>query len=125
MDKTTKSIEDYLEAIYLIQQKKGTVRVRDVAECLSVKLPSVTGALKKLTQKGFVKHTLYGEIQLTESGKEIGMKTWEKHQLLYALLHEVFGISESTAYKEACLIEHIISQETENKIKQFIEKHQK
>ncbi len=122
-DKTTRSIEDYLEAIYLIKQKKQTVRVIDVAKCLSVKLPSVTGALKRLSEKGFVIHTSYGEIELTEKGKQIGKETWEKHKLLFTLLHKVLGVSEGTAYKEACLIEHLISKETEEKIKQFLEKH--
>ncbi len=122
-NKTTKSSEDYLETIYLIKQKKRIVRVIDVARCLSVTLPSVTGALKKLSEKGLVKHTSYGEIELTENGEKIAKETWEKHKLLFALLHDIIGISENTAYKEACLIEHFISKETEEKIKQFLKRH--
>jgi len=122
-DKTTKSTEDYLEAIYLIKRKKQTVRVIDVAKCLSVKLPSVTGAIKKLNEKGFVIHTSYGEIELTEKGEQIGKETWKKHKLLFSLLHNILGVSEDTAYKEACLIEHLISEETEEKLKQFLEKY--
>ncbi len=122
-NKTTKSTEDYLEAIYLIKQKRQTVRVINVAKCLSVKLPSVTGALKKLSEKGFVIHTSYGEIELTEKGEQIGKETWEKHKLLFTLLYDILGVSEDTAYKEACLIEHLISKETEEKLKQFLEKH--
>ncbi len=118
--KQTKSTEDYLEAIYVLSQKNNQVRVKSIAEFLSVKPPSVTGALKKLANNGYVEHTPYGGVRLTGKGKEIGKAVWEKHRLLFLLLHKVLHVSEERAFKEACLIEHCISNETKEKIKAFL-----
>ncbi len=118
--KQTKSTEDYLEAIYVLSQKNRPVRVKSIAEFLSVKPPSVTGALKKLASNGYVEHTPYGGVMLTDKGKKLGESVWEKHRLLFSLLHDVLHVSEEEAFKEACLIEHCISNETKEKIKAFL-----
>ena len=123
--KETKSIQDYLEAIYVLSQENETVHVKDIASFLSVKLPSVTGVLKKLSKNGYVKHTPYGGVTLTPKGEAIGRETWEKHKLLFTLLQDIFGVSRDIAYKEACLMEHCISKETEDKIQKFLEKQKK
>jgi DtxR family Mn-dependent transcriptional regulator len=120
--KRTKGVEDYLEAIYVVSKTKHNVRIKDIARFLSVKLPSVTEAVQRLLEEGFVEHTPYGEVLLTTKGKEIGRVTWDKHQLIYKLLKDVLHVSEGNAFKEACLIEHNISEETKGKIKDFIYK---
>jgi DtxR family Mn-dependent transcriptional regulator len=121
--KHTKGIEDYLEAIYVLTNKKSVVRIKNIAEFLSVKLPSVTEAVQRLLDDGFVKHTPYGEVILTDRGRKIGKVTWDKHQLVQEFFKDVLGVSDSVAFKEACLIEHSISEETKSKIKEFMEKH--
>lgn len=123
--KHTKGVEDYLEAIYVLASKKDVVRVKNIAEFLSVKLPSVTEAVKRLLEAGFVSHTPYGEVTLTKKGKEIGKVTWDKHQLIYEFLKDILGVSDAVAFKEACIIEHSISEETKAKIKDFIDKNRK
>ncbi len=120
--KETKSIEDYLEAIYVLSKEKKIVRVKDIAEFLSVKPPSVTGALKKLSSGGYIDHSPYGGVVLKPKGEKIGKETWEKHKLIFALLNGVLGVSKENAFKEACLIEHCISEETKEKIEQFLKK---
>jgi len=121
--KHTKGVEDYLEAIYVLSNEKGNVRVKDIADFLSVKLPSVTEAVQRLQEDSFVKHTPYGEVILTDKGSKIGSVTWDKHQLIYEFLKKVIGVSDAVAFKEACLIEHSISEETKGKIKDFMGKH--
>jgi DtxR family Mn-dependent transcriptional regulator len=123
--KHTKGVEDYLEAIYVLSNEKENVRIKDIADFLSVKLPSVTEAIQRLQEEGLVQHTPYGEVVLTNKGKNIGIITWDKHQLVYKFLRDVLGVSDSVAFKEACLIEHSISEETKGKIKDFIETYKK
>jgi DtxR family Mn-dependent transcriptional regulator len=123
--KHTKGVEDYLEAIYVLSNEKENVRIKDIADFLSVKLPSVTEAIQRLQEEGLVQHTPYGEVVLTNKGKKIGIITWDKHQLVYKFLKDVLGVSDSVAFKEACLIEHSISEETKGKIKDFIETYKK
>ncbi len=120
--KETKSIEDYLEAIYLLSKEKDKVRVKDIANFLSVKPPSVTGALKKLALYGYIEHLPYRGIILKPKGEKIGKSTWEKHKLIFIFLNDVLKVSKEKAYKEACLIEHCISNETKVKIEKFLEK---
>ncbi len=120
--KKTKGIEDYLEAIYVLSREKDGVKVSNIAKFLAVKLPSVTEAVDKLTKEGLVEHTNYGSVHLTEKGLAIGRETWDKHQILFTFLKDVLGVSEVSAFKEACLMEHAISSETRNKIKEYLKK---
>ncbi len=123
--KETKSTEDYLEAIYVLSQNGKIVHVKDIAQFLSVKLPSVTEALRRFIKSGYIEHIPYGGVILKENGKKIGKETWGKHKLIFSLLKDVLGISEEVAFKEACLMEHYISAETEEKIKEFLKKQKK
>jgi len=120
--KLTKSIEDYLEAIYILSLKEKDIRMKDIAEFASVKLPSATEAINKLIKNGYVEHSPYGDVTLTKKGEKIGKEIWNKHQILYKFLKEVLGVSQDKAFREACLIEHFISDETREKLKKFIEK---
>ena len=120
--RNAKGIEDYLEAIYLLGLKSRPVRVKDIAQFLEVKPPSVTEALARLALEGLIEHSPYGEVQLTTQGRKTGRVTWRKHQLLFKFLREVLGVSEELAFKEACLLEHDISEETKGKIKEFLNK---
>ena len=120
--KETKSIEDYLEAIYVISQNNNVARVKDIAKFLSVKPPSVTGALRKLAKGEYIEHIPYGGVKLKPKGERIGKETWEKHKLIFSLLNNILGVTKEEAYREACLIEHCISNETKEKIKEFLGK---
>ncbi|BAL81590.1 metal-dependent transcriptional regulator [Caldisericum exile] len=116
----TKSIEDYLEAIFVVREQKGYVRVKDIADLLNVKLPSVTEIIKKMQESGLIEHTPYGEIKLTEIGENVGRNVWQKHKALYEFLKDYLKVDDDTAFKEACLIEHSVSQDTIEKLKEFL-----
>ncbi|MGB9832926.1 MAG: metal-dependent transcriptional regulator [Caldisericum exile] len=120
MTQYTKGMEDYLEAIYVIQESKGYARIKDIAEFLSVKLPSVSEIIKKLQEKNLIEHTPYGGIKLTEIGKSIGKNVWEKHKTLYRFLKDYLKVDDDTAFREACLIEHSVSQKTILKLQEFL-----
>jgi len=121
MGKLTQSLEDYLEAIYLISLTSKVVRVKDVSEFLNVKTPSVVDAIGKLSEKGLVVHEKYGYLELTDKGHEIAKEVYSKHEKIYKFLNEILGVSTSASKKDACNIEHYISKEAMAKMIKFSE----
>jgi DtxR family Mn-dependent transcriptional regulator len=121
MGKLTQSLEDYLEAIYLISLTSKVVRVKKVSEFLDVKMPSVVDAIGKLSEKGLVAHEKYGYLELTDKGYEIAEEVYGKHEKIYKFLNEILGVSTSASKKDACNIEHYISKETMTKMIKFSE----
>jgi len=120
MRKITKSFEDYLEAIYLLKRGEESSRVTDVAESLGVKLPSVTGAVKKLSKMGLVDYERYGRIKLTKAGEKVAKEIYKKHKIIYLFLKKILKVEKKRALREACLIEHIISRSTLRKLSKFV-----
>ncbi len=121
MGKLTQSLEDYLEAIYVISLTSKVVRVKDVAEFLDVKTPSVVDAVGKLSERGLVVHEKYGYLELTDKGYKIAEEVYDKHKKIYKFLNEILGVSTSTSKKDACNIEHYISKEAMTKMIKFSE----
>lgn len=115
--KLTPSLEDYLEAILQLEEINRVARVKDIAEKLSVQMPSVTGALKNLKSKGMIEYEKNSFINLTEEGKKIAEVVLRKHQILVRFLEEGLLLSTEKAEEEACRIEHSIDQETSLRIK--------
>jgi len=108
--KLSSSEEEYLEAIYTRQE--GSARAattRDLADCLGVKDASVTEMLKKLSEKKLVNYTPYHGATLTEAGLTIATKVKRKHRLLERFLVDICGIDRYESHKQACEIEHVIS----------------
>jgi len=120
IENLSKNMEDYLETIYLIQQEKGNVRIKDIAEKLECSMPSVSSAVKNLNEKGFVNHGRYNFVELTLSGIQVAEKIFERHSVLKSFFSEVLGIESDIAERDACLIEHVISQATFNELKNFM-----
>lgn len=115
-----KSKEDYLEAIFVVIENKGACRMTDVAMELGYSRASVSVALKKLEDAGYVYRDDW-RVLLTESGLEIAEKMYAKHTLLKSWFVSM-GIEESVANEEACQIEHALSEETFCKITEYITK---
>ena len=113
--KSTQSSEDYLESILMLSEKKEFVRSIDVSQDLGVTKPSVSVAMKKLRERGMISVDTDGHITLTDEGREIAEKVYSKHKLLTNLLLHI-GVDEETAADEACLIEHVISDSTYNRL---------
>lgn len=111
--------EMYLETILLLSRKAVPVRSMDVAQQLGVSRPSVSRAMAILKSGNYVNIDDQGYISLSESGRRIAEKIYERHVVLTAFL-EGMGVKKQTAEEDACRIEHIISDEAFKKIKQYI-----
>jgi DtxR family Mn-dependent transcriptional regulator len=116
----TPSLEDYLESVYLLVEEKKVARVKDVAEKLGVKKPSVINAVRELESRGFLNHEKYGYIDLTDTGGVKAREILKKHVMLKRFLLELIGVSEENAEKDACRIEHYLSDETLEKLEKFM-----
>ena len=115
--------EDYIETIYLLKKKRGTVRSIDVANELGFSRPSVSRAVGILKDNGLITMEDDGELQLTEEGLKTAKKVYEKHTNLTKFLMMTAGVDEKTAETDACRIEHIISPATFKGIKRYIKEH--
>ena len=114
--KIKESAENYLEAILIIQNKKGNARSIDVANYLNFSKPSVSVAMKSFREEGYITVDDAGDLMLTDKGMEIASKMYERHQTIAKALIKL-GVDEKTAYEDSCKIEHDISDETFNAIK--------
>ena len=108
------SIEDYLEKILMLSKEQEIVRAIDIASFMNFSKPSVSIALKKLKSYGYVQvDESTGAVALTKEGKKIAEATYERHEIIARTLMDL-GVSEKTAYEDACAVEHILSDETFN-----------
>ena len=112
------SAEMYLESIYVLSQKGGQVRSVDVSEYLGYSKPSVSRAVGLLKSGGYVLMDKDGSLTLTESGLSIAHKIYERHTVISRLLIAL-GVSRETAAADACKIEHAISDESFEEIKNY------
>ena len=117
--KIQESAENYLETILVLSQKNTYVRSVDIANELNFTKPSVSVAMKKLRESALITMDADGFIRLTEEGLSIASSMYERHQLLSDWL--VFlGVSKETALEDACRIEHVISQESFDRIRAHV-----
>ena len=119
MPTMTKSLEDYIEAIYVLIRKEGAARVRDVAAELHVKMPSVVKAMAELKKLELVTQEPYGDIELTAKGRRVANSVLTRHNILKAFLVKL-GVTEQVADNDACLMEHILSAQTMDRIRDFL-----
>ena len=118
--KRLESQEDYLEKILQISQRKESVHAIDIAREMSFSKPSVSVAMNKLKEQGYIEINDKGEITLTPSGLAIAEKTLEKHIVLSNFLISI-GVDKEIAMEDACRMEHDISDETWTAIKKHVE----
>ena len=116
---TNESAENYLETILILSESRPVVRAVDIAAELDFKKSSVSVAMKKLRESNHITVTPEGFIYLTESGKEIADRIYERHKLLSSWL-ERLGVDPEVAVADACRIEHVISTESFEAIKKHI-----
>lgn len=108
--------EMYLETIFILKKKKTCVRSVDVGEYMGFSKPSVSRAIGLLRSGGYVTVDKDGYLSLTDEGLDVALKMYERHELLTAFLMQL-GVSEETATKDACKIEHHLSDESFDAIK--------
>jgi len=124
MEKRTKAIEDYLEAILIFEKNEKEVKSIEIAKFLGVSKPAVAKAMKELLSLGYIIKEKYADISLTSEGKKIAKNTYKKHKLIKKFLLSL-GVSEDIAEHDCCLIEHVISKETLSKITEHMENEDK
>ena len=112
------SAEDYLEAILVVGRRRGVVRSIDIANELNFSKPSVSVAMKKLRESGHIEMDKDGFIHLLPSGAEIAEHIYERHQILTDFF-VYLGVGQGTAAADACKVEHDLSAETFEKIKEY------
>jgi len=117
----SQSLEDYLEAIYMLISEGRPAQVRDVANLLSVKMPSVVKAIRELKKLELVTQEPYANIELTAKGNRLARHVLNRHKLLRSFLVKL-GVTRKTADRDACLMEHILSAETLEKIRLYTER---
>ena len=116
---THESAENYLETILVLQNRIGEVRSVDIVNELEFTRPSVSVAMKKLRESGHIKMDDDGYITLTESGMRTAKRMLERHNTLTGFLTQL-GVDKETAAKDACRIEHVISEQSFEKISRFV-----
>ena len=122
-DKTYKigeSSEDYLETILLLEAD-GKVRSVDIARHMEVSKPSVNKAMHVLKEKGYIHQETYGAVELTEEGREVALAVYERHSTILSFFSDVLKVSPENAEKDACRVEHVISNETFERMKETLE----
>lgn len=113
------SAEDYLEAILILRERNGTVRSIDVVHQLELTKPSVSVAMKRFRENGYIEMDAEGLITLLPPGEEIAQRIYDRHKLLTRFLVQL-GVSEAAAAADACKMEHDISQESYDAMKKCI-----
>lgn len=114
------SLEDYLETIYEIFEEKQGVKAIEISRRLGVGRSSVTDALKTLADKKLVNYGRYDVISLTKEGENLAQKVILKHEILSEFFTEILGLPPEEANKNACRIEHVISEEAFNGFVKFM-----
>lgn len=107
----TPSQENYLEHIYHLSRQKGAVRVREIAEAVGVRLPSVTRAVARLAEAGMVTHQVYGTVEITKRGAESARAVQRRDECLTLLLVDILGIDPAVAKTEVCRLEHVLGSD--------------
>ena len=116
------SAEDYLEAILILRERQGSVRSIDIVHQLELTKPSVSVAMKRFRENGYIEMDADGFITLLPPGEEIAQRIYDRHKLLTKFL-VALGVSEETAAADACKMEHDLSDETFEKIKAHVREH--
>ncbi len=118
----TSSLEDYLEAVFVLSKQKSNVRITDIAEYLGVSKPSVNRAINTLTQNGFLEHITYGDIVITPEGESYAANVLRRHRLIKQFLVDELGVDEKIAERDACQMEHVMSPITIDKLYEYLER---
>lgn len=113
--------EMYLESILVLSRTNANIRAIDICEYMGYSKPSVSRALGLLRDGGYVVSDKNGYLSLTEAGREVAEKIYDRHTVLSAFL-ELLGVSSNTAAEDACKIEHVISDESLEAIKQYTDR---
>jgi len=114
-------MEDYLEAIAMLEKNNKVARIKDISGLLNVRTPSVTVAMDNLAKNGLVVHQRYGYVELTPAGRKLAQGIEKTHKMLVKFLTEILNVNHNLAQEDACKIEHSLSPQTSKKLTKFVE----
>ncbi len=117
----TAALEDYLEAIYALEQRHGAARVRDIAELRGVKAASVSPAMRRLADLGLVRYSRRSSIGLTPEGEQVARRIHARHLLLERLLGDVLRLPAADVEQAACAMEHNLTPRSRERLAQLLE----
>jgi len=115
-----RSTEEYLEALYTLTRNGKLASTKEISEYLKIAPSSVTEMLKKLADKGYVNYSPYRGITLTDEGFKIAEKMARRHRLLERFLYDILKIRKDLVHRQACEMEHSLSDETEESLCRFL-----
>lgn len=118
----SKSLEEYLKTMYILNKQNGRVRVTDVAEKMNCTKASVNKAVHNLKDNGLVNYETYGSIELTEEGENLAKKVIEAYDIVFLFLKDVLNLDEEDAKREAENIKSSITDSTINKLAKYVHK---
>lgn len=113
--------EDYLETILILEERTKYVRSVDIAAELGFSKPSVSRAMGILKENGYITVEPDGQIKLTKAGQKRANEVYDRHRLINRFFTEILGVNQVTAEEDACKVEHVISEETYQRLKLFVE----
>lgn len=119
-DKISPNMEMYLETVLLLCREKGEARITDIADAMSVAKSSVHISMHALADRGLLTQEKYGSVLLTDKGREYADGVYSRHRHLTAFFEKIVGVSSQIAEKDACAIEHVISEESMRNIVKLI-----
>lgn len=116
----SESLQDYMEAVYLLAQRHGVARMKEIAGLVGVGKSSVTGAIQALAERGLVNYDPYAYITLTSEGETVGRELLHRHRVLKRFLVEVLAVPEAVAESVGCKMEHAIKGDVLDRFVQFL-----
>ena len=117
----SKSLEEYIKTIYVLEKQKGIIRVTDIADKMNCTKPSVNKAIKQLKENGFVEYETYGKIAITEDGIKLARKVLEAYDIVYLFLTELLEIEPEEACKEAENMKKSMEDHTLNQLAKYVQ----
>jgi len=119
--RTTRALEDCLEAMLILKRKKGYIRLKDLSVALNIAPSSVTSVLRRLEKMGYIRYIRREAILLTEEGEKIAQEIYDRHLAIKKFLREVLCLPDDIAEEDACAMEHRIHDETITRLKALTE----
>ena len=118
----SKSLEEYLKNMYILNKKTGNIRVTDIANKMNCTKASVNKAINNLKENNLINYETYGKIELTQEGENLAKKILEAYDIVYIFLRDVLNLDEQNAEKEAEKIKMAITDDTINKLAKYVHK---
>lgn len=118
----SKSLEEYLKNMYILNKQNGDIRVTDIARKMNCTKPSVNKALNNLKDNNLIKYEIYGKIELTLEGENLARKVLEAYDIVFVFLKEVLELEDEEAEKEAEKIKNAVSDNTLNELARYVHK---